>query len=166
MKKYILGIDQGTTGSSVAIIDSNGKILNFANQEFAQVYPKPGWVEHDPELIWKSLILAIRKLFKASKVKPSQIHSIGITNQRETCLVWNKKTGKSVYNAIVWQCRRTTDVCEKLKKNGSSRTVIKRSGLLVDPYFSASKISWILKHKKVKFKTGEYIAGTIDSYII
>lgn len=166
MGKYILAIDQGTTGSSVSIMNSRGKIVAFNNQEFEQIYPKAGWVEHNPEKIWKSVLVSIKNVFKKSKIKPSEIISIGITNQRETCLVWDKNTGKPIYNAIVWQCRRTTDACQKLKKKNLEKVVQKKTGLLLDPYFSATKIDWILKNKGKKSKVKDYLAGNIDAYMV
>jgi len=166
MGKYILAIDQGTTGSSVSIMNSKGKIVAFTKQEFEQIYPKAGWVEHNPEKIWESVLISIKKVFKKSKVKPSEIISIGITNQRETCLVWDKKTGKPIYNAIVWQCRRTTDECNKLKIKKLEKTIQKKTGLLLDPYFSATKLNWILKNKGKKNKVKDYLAGNIDAYLI
>ena len=141
--KYILSIDQGTTGSRAVIYDKKGQVIASAYQEFPQYFPKPGWVEHDPEEIWQSVKNSIDKVLR--KVDPKSISAIGITNQRETTVVWNKKTGKPVYNAIVWQCRRTAKRCDQLKKK-HEKIIRKKTGLPVDAYFSATKIQWILSN--------------------
>ncbi len=169
MADVILAIDQGTTGSTVAIMDSRGRILGSVNNEFPQVYPQPGWVEHDPEAIWASVIKGIRSLFRRRVAKPSSIAAIGITNQRETSLLWDRDTGEVLNNAIVWQCRRTTDFCERLRKAGHEPLVRSKTGLVLDPYFSASKFRWLLKHSsgiERRLKQGKVAAGTIDSYLL
>ncbi|MCX5748752.1 MAG: glycerol kinase GlpK [Candidatus Saganbacteria bacterium] len=163
MKRCILSIDQGTTGSRAVIYDKNGTIVASAYEEFPQYFPKPGWVEHKPEEIWKSVNNSIQKVL--SKIDPSSIAAIGITNQRETTIVWDKKTGKPVYNAIVWQCRRTAKRCEKLKAEGLSRKIKQKTGLPIDAYFSATKAEWILKRDK-KFKSKQLKFGTTDSWVL
>ena len=166
--KYILSIDQGTTGSRAVIYDRNGKVITSSYREFPQYFPKPGWVEHDPEEIWQSVIRSINTVLK--KVPAKNIAAIGITNQRETTIVWDKHTGKAVYNAIVWQCRRTAARCERLKhKPGRSSFFRKRTGLPIDAYFSASKIEWILKNvkgAKTGARNGRLLFGTTDSWIL
>lgn len=166
---YIMSIDQGTTGSTVSILNQAGSPVVKVNQEYPQIFPKPGWVEHDPEQIWLSVKSVIEKALQQSKVSPKEIAGIGITNQRETVVVWDKSTGKPIYNAIVWQCRRTQDFCEKLKKNKMAGTIRKKTGLVIDPYFSASKIRWILQnvpHAKKKAQAGQLLAGTIDTFLL
>lgn len=165
--KYILSIDQGTTGSRAVIYDRNGKNIANAYQEFPQYFPKPGWVEHNPEEIWESVNNSIRKVLK--KVSAKSIAAIGITNQRETTVIWDRQTGKPIHNAIVWQCRRTAAHCDELKKKGEAEFFKKRTGLPVDAYFSATKIEWILKNVKgalSKAKQGTLCFGTTDSWIL
>lgn len=164
---FILSIDQGTTGSTVSLVDENGMIVSSSSEDFEQIYPKPGWVEHNPRVIWKTVENCTREVLEKSHIKPSEIKGIGITNQRETVVVWDRKTHDPVYNAIVWQCRRTTEFCKKLTKY--KRTIQNKTGLVVDPYFSASKIRWILDHdKNIKKRAsqGELAAGTIDCFLI
>lgn len=166
--KYILSIDQGTTGSRAVIYDKKGVKIASAYQEFPQYFPKPGWVEHDPEEIWKSVSDSIKKVLK--KVPRSSIAAIGITNQRETTVIWDAKTGKPVHKAIVWQCRRTSDRCSRLKKKkGEEKFFKKRTGLPIDAYFSATKIEWILKNipgARAKAKKGRLRFGTTDTWIL
>jgi len=165
--KYILSIDQGTTGSRVIVYDKNGEAVISAYQEFPQYFPKPGWVEHNPEEIWESVNISIQKVLK--KVPAKSIAAIGITNQRETTIVWDRQTGKPIYNAIVWQCRRTAKLCDALKKRGESKFFRKRTGLPIDAYFSATKIDWILKNVKgalAKACKGKLCFGTTDSWIL
>ncbi|MBN1456695.1 MAG: glycerol kinase GlpK [Sedimentisphaerales bacterium] len=165
--KYILAIDQGTTGSRAVVYDKNGKTIATAYQEFTQYFPRPGWVEHNPQEIWKTVNNSIQKVLK--KVPAKAIAAIGIANQRETTVIWNRQTGKPVYNAIVWQCRRTADRCDKLKKNGMAHFFRKRTGLPVDAYFSATKIEWILKNVKGAMqaaKKSKLCFGTTDSWIL
>jgi len=133
----ILAIDQGTTGTTVALMDASGRLLKSVNHEFPQIYPQPGWVEHDPEAIWLSVLKGISALFKTRLAKSSQIVAIGITNQRETALLWDRDTGEALNNAVVWQCRRTTDYCQSLQKRGKESVVKEKTGLVLDPYFSA-----------------------------
>lgn len=166
---YILSIDQGTTGSTVSIVNQSGQMVTKINQEYPQIFPRPGWVEHDPEEIWKSVIDCIAKSLKVSKISVQKIAGIGITNQRETVVLWDRKSGRPVYNAIVWQCRRTANECEKIKKTSKHSFIKKKTGLVVDPYFSATKIQWILKNisgARQKALKGDLLAGTIDSYLL
>ena len=167
MRKYILSIDQGTTGSRAFIFDAQGKVVSRAYQEFKQYYPKPGWVEHNPEEIWSSVDAVIRKTVAQSRINPQEIVAIGITNQRETTVVWDRKTGKPFYNAIVWQCRRTAEACARLKKHEG--LFCKTTGLVIDAYFSGTKIQWILDHVtglRPKAIKGQVAFGTIDSWLI
>ncbi len=169
MADFILAIDQGTTGSTVALMDARGRLRARVNSEFPQVYPKPGWVEHRPADIWASVEQGIEAVLRKKICKPSDIAAIGITNQRETALLWDRKTGEPLNNAIVWQCRRTTDYCEHLKAAGYEQTVRRRTGLLLDPYFSASKFHWLLQHTRGigrKLRAGRVAAGTVDSYLV
>lgn len=164
---YILAIDQGTTGSTVSLVNSQGEIIASSSEDFEQIYPKPGWVEHNPITIWKTIENCTKNVLSKSHIKPNAITAIGITNQRETVIVWDRKTHDPVYNAIVWQCRRTTDFCKKLIRY--KKTIQAKTGLVIDPYFSASKIRWILdfdKSIKKRADKGELAAGTIDSFLI
>lgn len=167
--KYIMALDQGTTSSRAVIFDHNGSIISMASKEFKQIYPKPGWVEHNPIEIWSSQIeVAIGALNKAG-LEAGDITAIGITNQRETTIIWDKNNGKPVYNAIVWQCRRTAPICDQLKKKGLAEIIQKKTGLVVDAYFSATKIKWILDNVKgvrERAKKGEILFGTVDSWLI
>jgi glycerol kinase len=169
MANYILALDQGTTSSRAIIFDHNGVPVSTAQKEFKQYYPKPGWVEHDPEEIWSTQAgVALEAITKAG-TDSKGIMAIGITNQRETTVVWNRKTGKPVFNAIVWQDRRTADYCDLLKKDGHSRTILEKTGLIIDAYFSATKIRWILDNVKGARKlaeNGELAFGTIDSWLV
>ncbi|OGL68540.1 glycerol kinase [Candidatus Uhrbacteria bacterium RIFCSPLOWO2_01_FULL_47_24] len=146
MRKYVLALDLGTTGNRAILFDHDGKAVASAYREFRQYYPKPGWVEHDAEEIWRGVLYVTRAAVKKARIKPAQIAAIGITNQRETTVVWNGRTGKPVYRAIVWQDRRTADVCEQLKHAGKESMIRQKTGLVLDPYFSATKLSWILKN--------------------
>lgn len=169
MDKFILALDQGTTGTTVCVLNSKAEMLAAVNSEHPQIYPKPGWVEHDPEAIWRSVIEGIEKALNKAGVQGSQISGIGITNQRETVVLWDKNTGKAVYNAIVWQCRRTTDFCNTLKKSSKAKAIKKKTGLVVDPYFSGSKIRWLLdqvKGARGAARSGELKVGTIDSFLL
>lgn len=169
MSRFIMAIDQGTTSSRTCIINQAGGLVSEARESFKQIFPKPGWVEHDPEDIWHTTQRSMRLALEKAKLKGSQIETIGITNQRETVMVWNKKTGKAIYNAIVWQCRRTQDFCERLKKNKKEKMISAKTGLVLDPYFSASKINWVLKNvtgARKKAQAGDLIAGTVDTYLL
>ena len=169
MKKYVLALDQGTTSSRCILFDKQGKIISMAQKEFRQIYPQPGWVEHDPMEIWSSqLAVAIEAMAKIG-AKPEEISGIGITNQRETTIVWDKKTGEPVYNAIVWQCRRTAEAIDALTESGFDKTIREKTGLIPDAYFSASKIAWILENVEgagERAKAGELLFGTVDTWLI
>jgi glycerol kinase len=163
----ILTIDQGTTGSRALLVDEEGVIRSEAYQPLPQIYPHPGWVEHDPLEIWKDAQTVIGKV--TSSASPSDVAAIGITNQRETTLIWERATGAPIHNAIVWQCRRTTAMCERLKSDGLSDEVQRRTGLVIDPYFSATKIRWLLDHvpnAQNRAERGELAFGTVDSWLI
>ena len=167
--RVILAIDQGTTGTTVAVMNTRGVLLGSVNHEFPQIFPKPGWVEHEPEAIWKSVLKGIRAVFRKGLCKPADIACIGITNQRETALLWERRTGKPVGRAIVWQCRRTASFCESLRKKGLEPIVRDRTGLVLDPYFSASKFRWLLNGidgARGRARRGEIAAGTIDAYLL
>ena len=167
--KYILSLDQGTTSSRAVVFDYNGKIVHKAQKEFNQIYPQAGWVEHDPMEILFSQLNSVTQLFSDGVVSPSQIAGIGITNQRETTIIWDKETGKPIYNAIVWQCRRTAAMCEKLKEKGLGKYVKEHTGLLIDAYFSATKIRWILDNIEGAQKMaeeGKLLFGTVDTWLI
>ena len=169
MGKFVLAIDQGTTGSTVALMDARGKLRASVNYEFPQIYPRPGWVEHRPDDIWKSVLKGIRALLRKKICKPGDIAAIGLTNQRETALLWDRRSGEPLNNAIVWQCRRTTDFCESLRSAGHEKTVKRKSGLVLDPYFSASKYRWLLKNTpgvSRALRQDRVVAGTIDSYLV
>lgn len=167
--KYIIALDQGTTSSRALIFDEKGKIIEIAQKEFTQIYPKPGWVEHDPEEIWKTQKEVMFEAVRKSKIRIRDIAAIGITNQRETAVVWDRKTGEPVYHAIVWQDKRTADICEDLRSSGLEKHIRKNTGLVIDSYFSATKISWILKHVRgvrEKARKGNICFGTVDSWLI
>jgi glycerol kinase len=165
----VLAIDQGTTGSTVALMNAEGRLLTSVNHEFPQIFPQPGWVEHDPEAIWHSVLKGLKAVFADGLYAVENVAAIGITNQRETAVLWDAQTGKAIHNAIVWQCRRTTDVCEQLKAEGHEALIKARSGLVLDPYFSATKFKWLLDHvpdAQRLLEKGQLRAGTIDSYLI
>lgn len=169
MTRYILAIDQGTTSSRAFVVDEKLNVLGTGQKEFKQIYPKPGWVEHNLDEIWSATCAVIEEALVASKIAPEKIAAIGITNQRETTGVWERKTGKPIHNAIVWQCRRTSDMCQVLSENGHDATVRKITGLVLDPYFSATKIAWILDNTSAArsmAEDGELAFGTIDTFLI
>jgi glycerol kinase len=169
MKKYILTLDQGTTSSRAILFNNNGKIASLAQKEFKQFYPRPGWVEHDPMEIWSSQASVITEAVLKENLKADEIAAIGITNQRETTVVWDRETGVPVYNAIVWQDRRTSEQCDILKEKGVDEIIRKKTGLVLDAYFSATKIQWILKNVpgiKEKAAQGKLAFGTVDSWLI
>lgn len=169
MSKYILSFDQGTTSSRAIIFDKKGAIVSLAQKEFKQFYPKSGWVEHDANEIWSSQLSVATEAVAQAGMKIAEIAAIGITNQRETTIVWDRKTGKPIYKAIVWQDRRTAEYCEQLRKGGHSTSIRRKTGLLIDAYFSASKIAWILDHVKgarAKAERGELAFGTVDSWLV
>jgi glycerol kinase len=169
MKNFILSLDQGTTSSRAIVFDNDGHTVAVAQKEFTQYFPKPGWVEHDPEEIWSTQAgVALEAITKAG-LQSTSISAIGITNQRETTIVWNRKTGKPVYNAIVWQDRRTAAFCDSLKKEGQSHMILEKTGLIIDAYFSATKVKWILDNVKGARKmadAGELAFGTVDSWLV
>lgn len=169
MEKYILAIDAGTTSSRAIIFDHAGETKGIAQHEFTQIFPKESWVEHDGIEIWETQLKAINEVLESSQIKAEQIHAMGITNQRETTLIWNRKTGKPVHNAIVWQDRRTAAICNKLKKEGKEKQFYDKTGLILDAYFSGTKIKWILdQDPKIReaAENGELAFGTIDSWLI
>ncbi len=169
MKKFLVAIDQGTTSSRVILFDTSGNIKFISQQEFKQYFPKNGWVEHNPNEIWKTTLSSLKKVIQRAKKLNGKILSIGITNQRETTVLWNKKNGKPIYNAIVWQDRRTQDYCKNLKKNDFEKKIRKKTGLFIDPYFSATKIKWILdnvRSSKFLLKSNNLLFGTIDTFLI
>jgi glycerol kinase len=169
MGKYLLAIDQGTSSSRTVIYDHSTSVIASAQQEFPQIYPQPGWVEHDPEAIWKSVRTVTEKAMREAASSASDITAIGITNQRETTLVWDRDTGVCVYNAIVWQDRRTAAVCRGLKNDGLEATVSSKTGLRLDPYFSATKLAWILDNVagvRERAAAGKLAFGTIDSFLL
>jgi glycerol kinase len=167
--KYIVALDQGTTSSRAIIFNADGSILGSAQKEFRQIFPKPGWVEHDPDEIWATQWEVFKKALADHKVAASQIAAIGITNQRETTVVWDRKTGEPIFNAIVWQDRRTADICEKLKTDGHEQYIRENTGLVVDAYFSGTKVQWILDNvegARRRAEKGELAFGTIDSWLV
>ncbi len=168
MAGYVLAIDQGTTSSRAIIFDRNGKVIQTAQKEFTQYFPKPGWVEHDANEIWLSVVSVYMEAIVKSGISPSEVVAIGITNQRETTVVWDRVTGKPIYNAICWQSRQTADICEELRSKGLEQTIRDKTGLLIDPYFSATKIRWILDNvegARDKAAKGQLMFGTIDSWL-
>lgn len=168
-KKYIMALDRGTTSSRCIIFDKDGNIIKIAQKEFEQIYPKPGWVEHDAMEIWGSQSGVMREAVDTAGINPEEIAAIGITNQRETTVVWDKKTGKPIYNAIVWQCRRTSEICDQLKEKGLTECIREKTGLIIDAYFSATKVKWILDNvegARERAEKGELLFGTIDTWLI
>lgn len=166
---YMLSLDQGTTSSRAILFDKSGAIIGVAQKEFTQHYPKPGWVEHDAEEIWETQLEVLRAVLLQNHVKPEQIAGIGITNQRETAVVWDKQTGKPVYRAIVWQSRQTIDICNQLKAQGYEQMVRDKTGLLIDAYFSGTKVTWILDHvagARERAERGELLFGTVDTWLL
>lgn len=169
MEKYILALDQGTTSSRAILFNKQGDIVHAAQREFPQYFPKPGWVEQNPNEIWGSILAVIASCLSESGVKPKQIAGIGITNQRETAVVWDKETGYPIYNAIVWQSRQTAEICEELRSAGLNEVFREKTGLLIDPYFSGTKVKWILDHvdgARDRAVKGELLFGTIDTWLI
>ena len=169
MEKYILALDQGTTSSRALLFDHNGNIRSVAQKEFTQIFPKPGWVEHDPKEIWSSQVAVAAEAMSKISINGTHLQGIGITNQRETTIVWDKKTGEPVYNAIVWQDRRTSAYCDELKEKGLAETIRSKTGLVIDAYFSGTKIKWILDNvtgARAKAEKGELAFGTVDSWLV
>lgn len=167
--KYILALDQGTTSSRAILFDKNQEIIAMAQKEFEQIYPKKGWVEHDPIEIWASQSAVIAEVMAKSSITHNDIISIGITNQRETTIIWEKNSGKPIYNAIVWQCRRTANICKDIRDKGHEEYIRENTGLVLDPYFSGSKIKWILDNvegAREKAEKGELLFGTVDTWLI
>lgn len=166
-KKYVLALDQGTTSSRAILFDRNGRIVNMSQKEFTQIYPAPGWVEHNPLEIWETQVNAAKEAIRGVDV--SEIACIGITNQRETTILWDKNTGKPVYNAIVWQSRQSSDICDELKKLGLESYIRENTGLVIDAYFSGTKIKWILDNVegvREKAEKGEILFGTVDTWLV
>jgi len=169
MSNYIMAIDQGTTGSRVMIVDKAGRIISSEYAEFPQIYPQPGWVEHDPEIIWDTTLMVMQNALKACGISPEHIQGVGITNQRETTVLWDKDTLKPVHNAIVWQCRRSASICDALKQDGLEDEFQNKTGLVLDAYFSGSKVKWLFDEipgLKAKAETGQIAFGTIDTWLI
>lgn len=168
-KKYILAFDQGTTSSRAILFDDNASIISVAQKEFTQIFPQPGWVEHDPNEIWQTQIDVAREVIAKANIQPQEIAAIGITNQRETTIIWDRESGKPIYNAIVWQDRRTANFCDDLKKRGLEQYVKESTGLVIDAYFSGTKINWILNNiegARQKAHEGKLCFGTVDSWLI
>ncbi|GAA5647225.1 MULTISPECIES: glycerol kinase GlpK [Vibrio] len=168
-QKYIVALDQGTTSSRAVILDHDANIVSVAQREFDQIYPEAGWVEHNPLEIWASQSSTMVEALAKSGIRSDEIAAIGITNQRETTIVWNKETGKPVYNAIVWQCRRTADICEELKKRGLEEYIRDNTGLVLDPYFSGTKVKWILDNvegAREDAEAGKLLFGTVDTWLV
>ncbi len=166
---YILALDQGTTTSRAILFNHDGIIISVKQIPFRQIFPKPGWVEHDPEEIWRTQLKAARGAIEAAQIEPTQIAAIGITNQRETTIVWERATGKPVHNAIVWQCRRSSSICDELKAQGATDLIRQKTGLVLDPYFSGTKLTWLFReHPEIKARAerGELMFGTVDSWLI
>ena len=169
METYIAALDQGTTTSRAILFNSRGEIVAKAQYPFRQIFPQPGWVEHDPMEIWATTSRALAEAVDAAHIDPKAIAGIGITNQRETAILWDSRTGQPVYNAIVWQCRRTAEICDRLKADGLGETVTEKTGLLIDAYFSGTKLKWIMDNipgVRQRAKRGELCAGTVDSWLI
>ena len=169
METYITALDQGTTTSRAILFNGRGEIVSKAQYPFRQIFPQPGWVEHDPMEIWATTSRALAEAVDAAHIDPKAIAGIGITNQRETAILWDRRTGQPVYNAIVWQCRRTAEICDRLKADGLGETVTEKTGLLIDAYFSGTKLKWIMDNipgVRQRAKRGELCAGTVDSWLI
>lgn len=167
--EYIISLDQGTTSSRALLIDNKGKIVGMAQEEFEQIFPESGWVEHNPKAILETQLRVFEKVVKSHKIAPSEIKGIGITNQRETTVVWDKNTGEPIYNAIVWQDKRTAGICEELKKKRLEEYVKSKTGLVIDSYFSGTKVKWILDHvegAREKANRGDLIFGTVDTWLV
>jgi glycerol kinase len=169
MSNYVLALDQGTTSSRAILFDRGGHIVSIAQQEFPQIFPQAGWVEHNPEDIWSSQLYCAREALSKANVRADEVAAIGITNQRETTVVWDRVTGQPIHNAIVWQCRRTAPICDKLKKEKFDRVIRKKTGLVTDAYFSGTKVAWMLENVKgarERARAGELAFGTIDTWLI
>ena len=169
MKGYVIALDQGTTSSRAIVFDAQGAVISLAQRPFPQIYPRPGWVEHDPYAILSSQLEALSEAFAKSGLEAEDIAAIGVTNQRETTIVWDRQTGKPVYNAIVWQCRRTAGLCDQLSSEGMGAYIRDKTGLLIDAYFSGTKINWILENvpgARERAERGELLFGNVDSWLI
>ncbi len=169
MPNYVLALDQGTTSSRAILFDREGHIVSVAQREFTQIFPQAGWVEHDPEDIWNSQLACANEALARANIGASEIAAIGITNQRETTIVWDRKTGKAIHNAIVWQCRRTAPMCERLKKEKFDTVIRRKTGLVTDAYFSGTKVAWLMdnvKDARDRAKAGELAFGTVDTWLI
>ena len=169
MQKYILSLDAGTTSNRAILFNHAGEIVNMAQQEFEQIYPKGGWVEHDPKTIWETQLKVAKEVIQKQNISPGQIEAIGITNQRETTIVWNRETGEPIFNAIVWQDRRTAGFCDDLLEQGLEKMVTEKTGLVIDAYFSGTKVKWILDHVEGAHelaKAGKLAFGTVDTWLI
>lgn len=169
MSEYVIAIDQGTTGSTVVVLDTQLNIRGKANCEYEQIYPQAGWVEHNPEAIWNSVLQAMEQAFEKAGIQGSEVAAIGITNQRETSVVWDRTTGKPLHNAIVWQCRRSTEICQQMKEDGLEPLYRERTGLVLDPYFSGTKVRWLFEQHPEwleRAEAGELCFGTIDTYLV
>ena len=167
--QHILALDAGTTSVRAIVFDQQGRVRAVAQKEIRQIYPKPGWVEQDPQEIWFTQINVAAEALRRAHLRPHDIAGMGITNQRETTVVWDRKTGEAIYNAIVWQDRRTAEACGKLRAAGHEATIRKRTGLVIDPYFSATKIGWILDNVpgvRARAEAGELLFGTVDTWLI
>ena len=167
--RYLLTVDQSTSATKAIIFDNRGRLIHRYNEPHKQYYPKPGWVEHDPEEIYENTLKAVRGVIKESGISAEEIIALSITNQRETALVWDRKTGRPIYNAVVWQCKRSTDICEMLEREGLGKIIKEKSGLNLSPYFSASKIKWIIDNvesAREKAKNGDLLCGTVDSWLV
>jgi glycerol kinase len=168
-QQYIVALDQGTTSSRAVVLDHDANIISVSQREFTQIYPKPGWVEHDPMEIWSSQSSVLVEALAKADIDSDQVAALGITNQRETTIVWEKESGKPVYNAIVWQCRRTADICQTLKEQGLEEYIRHNTGLVVDPYFSGTKVKWILDNvpdARARAQRGELLFGTVDTWLV
>ena len=166
---YVLALDQGTTSSRAIVFDHNATIVAVGQREFPQIFPRPGWVEHDPDEIWATEIAVATEALGRAHLRPRDIAAIGITNQRETIVVWERATGRPVHRAIVWQDRRTADYCDRLKRDGHEDLIRERTGLVIDAYFSGSKVAWILDNvpgAREKAEAGKLAFGTIDSWLV
>ena len=169
MSKYVMALDAGTTSNRCILFDKSGKICSVAQKEFTQIFPKPGWVEHNADEIWTTQLEVAREAMEKAGAKATDIAAIGITNQRETTVVWDKVTGQPIHNAIVWQCRRTSEYCDSLKEKGLTETFQKKTGLVIDAYFSGTKIKWILDNvpeARAKAEKGELLFGTVETWLI
>src|SRR4051812_46624922 len=167
--RLILAIDQSTSATKAVLFNEVGKVLDKASKSHRQIYPQPGWVEHDAEEIWKNVLAVIREITKRNRKKLSRLVGLSVSNQRETVIVFDRKTGKPLHNAIVWQCRRGTAICEDLQRRGHNQMIRRKTGLMVDTYFSASKLKWLTAAKPniaAKLKTGEAVIGTMDTFLI